>query len=167
VLGLGASCPKTLKNRSLKVPPPLLRSSSIFRKPWTISRTYILLGHFKDEPGIGGGGPVVGETIPERVARVVGVRGNEEGGGVDEREDRVDTGKNEMEERDEVVFIVGGDWGDDGIEKRLWMEDFVGNSRMTRGESLGRLCTGPLEPGSFLIVFTVGIKKYLYVNNFF
>jgi len=40
----------------------------------------MLLGHFKDEPGIGEGGPVVGETISERVARVFGESGNEGGG---------------------------------------------------------------------------------------
>lgn len=104
---------------------------------------------------------MVGETIPERVARVVGVRGadKETGGGVHEREDVVDTGKNNAEERDEVVSVVGGDWGDDGIEKGLWMEDIV--SGMIRGESFGRLCTCPSEPGSFLIVFAVGIEKCL------
>jgi len=85
--------------------------------------TYMLAGHFKDEPMIRGGGPVIGERIPETVARVAGERGNGlvgaggVAGGVGDAEERAENGKKEAEEK-VVVVVVGvcGELGELGME---------------------------------------------------
>src|SRR5437016_11954797 len=108
-------------NRCLYEPPPFLRSSSIFQNLWTISIVYILAGHFKEEPGICGGGPVIGERTPETVAKVVGERGNElegVGGVAKAEEERAENGKKESEDIVDVVVMGGecGEVGELGIE---------------------------------------------------
>jgi hypothetical protein len=82
-----------------------------------MSTAYILAGHFRDEPGIWGGGPVSGGSTPETVASVSGERGIElvgvggVAGGVADAEERAENGKKEAEEQIDVV-VVGGECGD-------------------------------------------------------
>lgn len=130
-----------------------------FSEAWTMSTTYMLAGHFNDEPGMWGGGPVIGERTPETVARVAGERGNEligvggVAGGVADTEERAENGKKEVEEQidDVVIGRECGEVGELGMEIGLGIEKPLGTVGMTRGESLSRLDGGHPVPGSCLI----------------
>ena len=115
----------------------------------------MLAGHFNEEPGIWGGAPVIGERIPEMVAKVVGERGNEGVGGVAEAEERAENGKEESEEVVNVVVVRGecGEIGELGIE--IGLEKRADTTGISRGESFNRFNAGRLVPGSSLIIFAV------------
>ena len=103
------------------------------------------------------------------MARVVGERRNEflsvggVAGGVADAVERAKNGKEESEEKVDVVVVEAecGELGEPGIEIGLWMDEPPGTVGMTRGESLGRLDAERPVPGSCLIFGTVGVERNL------